>query len=139
MRPYSALVVTRMGGICERPYRDSMARMLELGAQADAHLHDERVAVVRIIALQPQHPRVDVGHQGAATEDVSTETAMRPLRDTAIIADRREAGEQEAEHRVHASPLGMNGGLIPWRKQDRVGLAVAGAARPHPQWRVIDL
>ena len=97
-----------MGGICDRRYRDSMARlMLEPGAQTGTHLYDERIAVVRIIALHPQDARVDVRHQGPATEDVGAEPAVCTLGDAAIISDLREAREQDPELDVEAPPGGM--------------------------------
>ena len=72
-----------------------MARLhvLEPGAQTAAYLEYERIAVVRIIALQPQHPRIDVRHQRPAAEDVRTQSAMRTLGEAAIIADLGKARE----------------------------------------------
>src|SRR5258705_417853 len=44
--------------------------VLKPWAETAAHLQDERVAVVWIIALQPQHARVHVRHERPAAENV---------------------------------------------------------------------
>src|SRR5213593_3275184 len=93
---------------------------LEAGAQADTHLYDERVAVVRIVPLQPQHARVDVRHQTPAAEDVRAQSALRTLGQAAVLADRREAGEQDAQLDIETSPGGMQRRFIAWGKQDRI-------------------
>ena len=97
-----------------------MARlMLEPGAETGTHLYDERIAVARIIALHPQDARVDVRHQGPATEDVGAEPAVCTLGHAAIISDLREACEQQSDLGVQASPGRMQRRLISRSKQDR--------------------
>src|SRR5438552_2369614 len=128
-----------MGGICERGYRDSMARVLELGTQADTELHEECVAVVRIITLQPQHARVDVRHQRRAAENVSAESPLGTLCEAAVGADRRETRKQHPQLGVEASPRWIQRRLIPGGKQDGVGTAVARTTGPHAQRRIADL
>src|SRR5712692_2589257 len=129
-----------MGGICERRYRDSMgSQVLQPGAQTGTHLDDERIAVVRIIVLQPQHPRVDVRHQGPAAEDVGAEAGVCTLRDATIGTDLRESGEQYSELAVKPSPGWMQRRFVSRGKQDRVRATIGWAARSHVQWRVIDL
>src|SRR5712664_1038655 len=113
--------------------------VLEPGAQTDTHLYDERIAVVRIIALQPQHPCVDVRHQRPTTEDVGTESAVRTLGHTAISANGWEAREQNPELGVKAPPRRMKRRLVSRGKQDGIRITIGRATRPHAQWRVIDL
>src|SRR2546426_4564605 len=113
--------------------------VLEPGAQTDTHLYDERIAVVRITALQPQHPCVDVRHQRPATEDVGAESAVRTLGNAAISPNGWEAREQKPELGVKASPRRMKRRLVSRGKQDGIRITVGRAARPHAQRRVVDL
>jgi len=58
--------------------------VLKPWAETAAHLQDKRVAVVWIIALQPQHARIHVRHERPAAEDVGSKPAMRTLSHAAI-------------------------------------------------------
>ena len=89
-----------------------MAHVLELRAQTDTYLREERIAVVRIIALQPQHSGVDVGHQGLTRVYVGAEPAVSALGDAAIDANLRETSEQDSEHRIQAFSRGVAGRLV---------------------------
>ena len=115
------------------------SQVLEPGAQTATHLYDERIAIIRIIVLQPQHPRVDVRHECPAIEDVGAESGVCTLGNAAIIPNLWEAREQHPDLGVKASPGRMKRRLISWSKQDRVGTTIDRAACPHVQWRVIDL
>src|SRR6266576_130748 len=112
--------------------------VLESGTEADTCLHDEDVAVRGILALEPQDARVDVQHEPGTAENVGAESAMSALRHAAIIAERREAGEQNADTRIDPAPRGIQGRLVGRSEQYGVWLAV-GAARRHVQRRVINL
>src|SRR5436190_5381902 len=112
--------------------------VLESGTEADTRLHDEDVAVRGILALEPQDARVDVHHEPGTAENVGAQSAVSALRHAAIIAERREAGEQNADTRVDPAPRGIQGRLVGRCEQYGVWLAV-GAARRHVQRRVINL
>src|SRR2546426_220888 len=93
-----------MGGICERRYRDSMASLtLQPGAQTGTHLDNERIAVVRSIALHPQYPCVDVRRQTPAAEDVGAESGVCPLGKAAIVPNLWEAREQQPARASHST------------------------------------
>src|SRR2546426_5109607 len=108
-------------------------------SSADCRLQQEGVAVMRRIALQPQHPRVDVPHQRMTLADVGAQSTVSALPDTTIFAECRKTGEQEPEVQIQTTPGLAQGRLIGGREEDRVRRTVAGTGRRHPQRGVVDL